>query len=163
MIDPMTVNIILLFIILITAVLTVTARRLIRAAIGLAFTSAELTILMYRLDSPIAGVFELSVCTGLISVLFVSIISLTEKLSGDRLKHHGREMLVRYWLLPVILLAVGVALTRIPLPADFVPAKAAAEDVRSVLWNTRHLDLLGQIAILLAGAMGVVILFKDRK
>jgi ethanolamine transporter EutH len=31
------------------------------------------------------------------------------------------------------------------------------------LWKLRHLDLLGQIAILLAGAFGVVTLFKEWK
>jgi ethanolamine transporter EutH len=32
-----------------------------------------------------------------------------------------------------------------------------------VLWYLRRLDLLGQIVILLAGAFGVVMLFKERK
>jgi hypothetical protein len=34
--------------------------------------------------------------------------------------------------------------------------------VREVLWMERHLDLFGQIAVLLAGAFGVVVLFKHR-
>jgi ethanolamine transporter EutH len=42
-----------------------------------------------------------------------------------------------------------------------MPVQAiTGEGVREVLWNQRHLDLLGQIAVLLAGAFGVVVLFK---
>jgi hypothetical protein len=32
-----------------------------------------------------------------------------------------------------------------------------------VLWGLRHLDLFGQIIVLLAGAFGVVIFFKEKK
>lgn len=39
----------------------------------------------------------------------------------------------------------------------------ADTDVRSVLWNKRSIDLFGQIAALLAAAVGVVVLFKERK
>jgi len=35
--------------------------------------------------------------------------------------------------------------------------------VRDVIWKVRHLDLLGQIIILLTGAFGVAVLFKESK
>jgi len=43
------------------------------------------------------------------------------------------------------------------------PAGAGPKDVRDVLWHLRHLDVLGQIVILLAGAFGVVVLLKESK
>jgi hypothetical protein len=36
-----------------------------------------------------------------------------------------------------------------------------AGDVKTILWNLRHLDLLGQILILLGGTFGVVVLVKE--
>jgi len=32
-----------------------------------------------------------------------------------------------------------------------------------VLWNARRTDILGQIAVILTGAIGIVVLFKERK
>jgi len=47
---------------------------------------------------------------------------------------------------------------------DFnLPTQPTENDVRIILWNLRQLDLLGQIVILLAGAFGVAVLFKERK
>ncbi len=64
--------------------------------------------------------------------------------------------------LPVIVILAGVALYRLHIPFDFnLPAAPTANDVRNIIWNLRHLDLLGQIVILLAGAFGVVALFKE--
>jgi len=44
-----------------------------------------------------------------------------------------------------------------------LPPVAGEQDVRNVLWNVRHLDLLGQIIVLLAGAFSVVVFFKEEK
>jgi NADH-quinone oxidoreductase subunit J len=60
----------------IAAVWTVMSARLLHSAIGLATTSVILAILMYQLGSPLAAVFELSVCAGLISAIFLSAIPL---------------------------------------------------------------------------------------
>ncbi len=159
----MTVNIILLSLFIFSAILTVTAKRMIRATIGLAVTSAILAIIIYRLDSPIAAVFELSVCTGLISVLFVSIVSLVQRITDENMNVKARDVLRRFWFLPMFVFLMAVIVSRITIPADLVPAGIIADgDVRAVLWNERHLDLLGQIVVLLAGAIGVVILFKDK-
>jgi len=62
------------------AVVAVLARSLIRAAAALGVGSAALALLFFALDAPYAGGFELSVGAGLISVLFVIAISLTESI-----------------------------------------------------------------------------------
>jgi multisubunit Na+/H+ antiporter MnhB subunit len=36
-------------------------------------------------------------------------------------------------------------------------------EAKEILWNVRHLDILGQVIVLLAGAFGVAILFKERR
>jgi NADH-quinone oxidoreductase subunit J len=117
---------------------------------------------MYRLGSPLAAVFELSVCAGLISAIFISCIGLTQRLSDEQLATRKKERLSKFWFLPVVLVLVGIVLTQITLPLDFgVLAAPKENDVRNIIWNLRHLDLVGQIVILLAGAFGVVTLFKE--
>jgi NADH-quinone oxidoreductase subunit J len=159
-----TVHWVLLGALVVSAVWTVLTARLLRSAVGLALTSAILAILMFQLASPLAAVFELSVCAGLISAIFISTISLTHRVTTEDLAIRLKERLHRFWLLPLILLAAGVALSRMHFVLDInLPAPPTENDVRIVLWKIRHLDLLGQIAILLAGAFGVVTLFKEWK
>lgn len=156
---------IFLFILLIIAALgTAMARSLLRSAIGLALTSAILTVFMFRLGAPLAGVFELSVCTGLISVLFISTISMTEPLTPEQTLQHMKDRLQRFWYLPVILVVFGVLLCFVPPSINIPPALPEAEtDVRNIIWNSRQIDLMGQIIILLAGVFGVVVLLKERQ
>jgi NADH-quinone oxidoreductase subunit J len=157
-------DIFVLILLIIAALGTVMTRSLLRAAMGLALTSAILTVFMFRLGAPLAGVFELSVCTGLISVLFISTISLTEPLTPEQTLQHMKDRLQRFWYLPVILIVLGVALCFIHPPINVAPVPAEAEkDVRSIMWNIRQIDMLGQIIILLAGAFGVVVLLKERQ
>jgi hypothetical protein len=57
---------------------------------------------------------------------------------------------------------VGVAIIHKTLPS--IPdVPVVNEDVRQVLWTSRHLDLLGQVVILVAGAFGVTILFREAR
>lgn len=72
-------QIVLFIAVVVSAILAVSFRNLLFAAISLAALSAVLAIIFYQLNSPYAGVFELSVCAGLITVLFVSVISLTRR------------------------------------------------------------------------------------
>jgi NADH-quinone oxidoreductase subunit J len=156
-------NIIILIILVLSALWTVMTRSLLRSAIGLALTSAVLTIAMFRLHSPLAAVFELSVCTGLISVLFVSAISLTQPMTKTEIIQHMKDRLSRFWYLPAIIVFLGVCFTFINInPGVKLPAPEKISDVRYELWNIRPLDIIGQIIIILAGAFGVVLLFKER-
>jgi NADH-quinone oxidoreductase subunit J len=70
----------LVAIILIGAVTAVLSKNLIRAAVALGAGSAALAMLFFLLRAPYAGGFELSVGAGLISVLFIVAISLTESM-----------------------------------------------------------------------------------
>ncbi len=62
------------------AILAVFSKNLIRAAAALGVGSAALSMLFFLLGAPYAGGFELSVGAGLISILFIIAISLTESM-----------------------------------------------------------------------------------
>ena len=134
---------------------------LLRAVVGLALTSAVVATLMFLLGAPIAAVFELSVCAGLIPAIFLSAISITRRQTALAMVVETKEQIKKFWFLPVLVILAGVAMTQVHVPQIAVKlASVPDQDVREVLWNLRHLDLLGQIIILLGGAFGVVVLVK---
>ena len=166
----MVLTIVLLALMLLAALWTVMTRGLIRAAIGLAATSIILTILMFMLGSSLAAVFELSVCAGLITVILVSTIGMTQPSSRSELMEKTRHRLRRYWYLPAIVIVVGALLAWYGIGASLSlppPVSASgitgAVDARQVLWGSRQADLIGQVIVILAGVFGVIVLFKERK
>jgi NADH-quinone oxidoreductase subunit J len=160
----MTLNILLLLALVSAALWTIMTTRLLRSVVGLAITSIIVTTLLCRLNSPLAAVFELSVCGGLIPAIFLSAISLVKRLSSEALFVRRRERMRKYWVLPVLVVIVAVGLLGLTVPSIVVAAPAAPEtDVRQVLWGMRNLDLLGQVAILLTGAFGIVSLLKEAR
>lgn len=157
-----TIDTIILVCMILGALWVVMTRSLLRAAIALAFTSAALSILMFRLSSPLAAVFELSVCTGLVSVLFISAIGLTHPSTREEKAEHKVERLQRFKYLPFIVVAVGIALSFVAVKLSLrLPPPEIESDVPTVLWNLRPMEIVGQVIILLSGVFGVVILFKE--
>jgi NADH-quinone oxidoreductase subunit J len=158
-----TIDILLLALLVAAAVWTVMTVRLLLSVIGLALVSALVSLLMFRLNAPYAAVIELSVCAGLISVIFFVAVSFTKRLTDEDLKQLRRKRLKKTLWLPFLLAGLGLILLKsLAAPVIDMPA-AASGDVRPMLWGFRHLDLFGQILVLLAGAFGVVTLFKDGK
>jgi NADH:ubiquinone oxidoreductase subunit 6 (subunit J) len=159
------VNLLLIAGLAAAALWTVTTARLLRAVVGLAVTSVLVTALMFQLRSPIAGVFELSVCAGLIPAILITTISLTQRLGAEELIARKKQKLKQYWPLPILVIAAAILLSRVNVPLEFpaiLPPPAKEEDVRTSLWALRHMDLLGQIVILLAGALAVVVLVREK-
>jgi len=153
----------LLILLLLAGVWTVMTLNLLKSAIGLAVTSVILSLLLFRMDAPLAGVFELSVCAGLITVVFISVISLTKPLAAAEARARDRSRVKRFIFLPILIVIVGAVLYALRPHLDLpLPPAGLETDVRQVLWNVRRLDLVGQILIILAGVFGIVILFKDR-
>ena len=142
------------------------ARSLLRAMIGLAITSIAIVILMFLLDAQLAGVFELSVCAGLITVIFISTVSVTKPMNNKEIIERTESRIKRFWPLPLISI-VGGSLIYFLLSQKTITVLSNAgvnePDVRTILWNLRHLDLIGQIVIVIAGAFGVLILFREIK
>ena len=72
-------------VILVGVITAVLSTNLLRAAVALGMGSVALATLFFLFNAPYAGGFELSVGAGLISVLFLIAISLTETMGRLRL------------------------------------------------------------------------------
>lgn len=158
------VEIIIVCILVGAALWAVMTRSMLRSAIALALASAFVAVLMFKLHSPLAAVFELSVCSGLISVLFISTISLTQAETREEKEEHRKARLKRFWLLPVVVAVIAVVLVVLALRPQqclLPPVSGDGVDPRTIMWRSRPFDMLGQVIILLAGVFGVVILFKE--
>jgi NADH-quinone oxidoreductase subunit J len=149
-------------------VMAVLIKNLLKAAIALAATSAMLAVVMFFLGAPIAAVFELSVCAGLITVIFISAISLIKPKSPEEIKSETKGKINKFIFLP-ILLAITGAILWIFLGIDLTTVSTNAPQafdfaaLKNVIWDTRQLDIVGQIIIILTGVVGVVVLFKGSK
>jgi NADH:ubiquinone oxidoreductase subunit 6 (subunit J) len=155
------INVALLVAVVIATLWTVVTARIVYAAVGLALTSACIAVFMFMMSSPIAGVFELSVCAGLIPAIFLSAISVARRMSATAEVETARDQMKRFWPLPIIIVLVGIVLIRVAAPALPRLPVQREQDVRVVLWTLRHMDIIGQIVILLAGAFAVVVLLKE--
>lgn len=60
------------------ALLAIHLRDVLKGALALAVMSAILAAVFYRFGAEWAAMFELSVCAGFITVLFLAVIALTE-------------------------------------------------------------------------------------
>jgi NADH-quinone oxidoreductase subunit J len=151
---------------LVPAILAVFAAELINAVIALLIGSVGLTLILFNLGAPVAGIFELSVGAGLITVLFILSISLTRVLSREANMELKKQHYYKFIALPIILLILAIILylNREQWFNIFsVHNTQENNSVGEVLWGTRGLDLIGQISILLVGVFGVVVLFKRGK
>ena len=160
-----TVMILLMALLVITAVASVMIRSLLKAAIALALTSVVLTVIMYVLGSPLAAVFELSVCAGLVTAIFISAISMTSIHDDEEVKQIRRRRIKRFIYLPVILvlLAVGLILAWPSLQLNISSIASGTATVQNQLWDVRKLDIIGQIIIIVAGVFGISVLFIERE
>lgn len=71
-------NWVALGLVLLLAVLAVHLRDVLKGALALAVMSAILAAMFFHFGAPWAAMFELSVCAGFITVLFLAVIALTE-------------------------------------------------------------------------------------
>jgi len=144
------------------AVCAVMARRLLTSAIMLALVSVSVSLIFFDFGAPWAGVFELSVCAGLITVLFVGAVSL---IRAEDEKHP--ENRTRFYALPLATAIFAIA-GWFYLPA-FVETLAGAAKVGNgggsigtALWTMRRPDLLGQVLMLAAGVFMIKSVFPRR-
>lgn len=150
---------------LIFGVMAVMLHSMTKSAIALAAASAVLGIIMYEMGSLWSALIEVSVCSGLVTVIFISAISLSnmEKKELEKVYEDKKRMS----LLPVILIISGAVLVTaamafgVSLP-KVDQAAGAAGDLREILWNNRQADIWGQIIIMITGSAAVVVLFRER-
>lgn len=146
------------------AVLAVMMPDLLLAAVGLALASAVLAILMFMMGASWAAVMELSVCAGLITAVFVSVICLTKPMTKPESRAFAKKKLAKFFMLPLVVIGLGLVFAKFfdvnMIPFDISGVSGATNDFRNIMWLQRPLDIIGQIAIILTGIFGVVILFK---
>ena len=160
------IMILLLAGLVISALACIMLRDLLKASVALAVVSGLLSIIMFLLRAPLAAVFELSVCTGLLTVVFISAVSMTKLRTKEELAERERSRRKRYAPLPVLLalLLAGSLVILWPhidtmLSREKDPAET--DTTANVFWNKRQADLLGEMIIVLAGVYGVLIFFKE--
>jgi NADH-quinone oxidoreductase subunit J len=133
---------------------------LLKAAIALAGASIFLALLFFEMGADYAGVFEVSVVAGLITVLFIATISLTKADESVQESRWAR------WVFPLFFIAAAAAdfLVMSPLVGKLLslPGSPETGDFGQVLWGQRTFDLVGQIGIILAGVLCVLALFRHR-
>lgn len=150
---------------LLFGIMAVMLHSILKSAISLALASASLGVLMYTMGAVWTALFEISVCSGLVTVIFISAISLsnTDKSELGKLYEDRKRMS----LLPVILIAGGLilfaaaALQLFSMP-DSATVTTAANDFMEILWNNRQADIWGQMIVAITGSVAVVALFKER-
>jgi hypothetical protein len=152
-----------LALLLVLCVLAVMSKSLLKSAVYLAAASAMLGVILYLLGAVWAAVIEVSACSGLVTVIFISAISLSRMKKEDVQKTYSDKKQMKF--LPYLLILCGILLIVTAISVkDFsisATAERISEDFRDIFWNTRQADIFGQIITILVGGIAVSVLFKD--
>ena len=163
----LTIILILLDGLVVSAVVCAILSDLLKAAIALAVTSAILSIILFIVGAPLAAVFELSVCAGMITVVFISACSMNRTRTNEENVQRQKDRNRRFVLLPALLFAITAIMAMVLRPhiTDIEPVLAVANGsgVQTALWGSRQVDLLGQIVVILTGIYGVIVFFKEKE
>jgi len=149
----------LIVVAVIFAIQAIRARGLIPSALWLAGVSALTAQVLYLYGAHMVAVIELSVGTGLVTVLFVLAINI----AGDTPMEPG-------WIVPLPF-AIGISLVFLLVLGYFVisglPAPAAGAPAASVFsevfWQGRGLDVLVQLVLIFSGVLGFLGLLAEAK
>lgn len=145
--------IVLLILTMVCAVQAVRASQLLNATICLAAVSALVAIMLYGTGAWQIATIELSVGTGLVTVLMVFAITMVgdegETIKGQRL--------------PLLLVVVAVLLL-VTLTIPFLPVSVIDEQapLSDVIWEERGFDLMLQVVLIFSGVLGVIGLLATR-
>jgi len=145
------------------AVWAVMVRNLLTSAIMLALVSVFAALILFDFNAPWAAVFELSVCAGLITVLFIGGVSLVR---GDY--ERNPESRTAFHALPLALAIFAIA-AWFGVPEFFGEIEgwkrmASPEGtIGLALWDQRRPDILGQIVMLAAGVFMIKSIFPKKK
>ncbi len=156
----MTFQIILLAALVLASAAAILAKDLLKSAVALAVASLFLGIIFFRMGAPYAGVFEISVVAGLITVLFMLTIALTKQ-GGD--VRESKTVKIVFPLFFIVFLLIDFFVMRgILAQVPALEGAAEAGTFGDVLWKERSFDLIGQLAVILAGVFAVLALFRKR-
>jgi len=150
-------HLLLLLGLLICAAQAIRAPRLLISTLWLAGVSALLAMFLYTIGAPELAAIELSVGLALVTVLLVFAIAIAGEAGPRR-----RAIVPR----PLALSLVGVA---VALLGWMVwrqigsSSPATADTFADALWRQRGMDVLIQVAIVFAAAVGVLGLLAERE
>jgi len=159
----MTYHTLLFILIALAAVAAVMARELLHSAIMLALVSVGVSLLLFNFQAPWAAVFELSVCAGLITVLFISAVSLIRREEG-----RTPDSRARFYAMPLVMCIMAIAAWFYAVPffeslENYARFSERPSSLGAIIWDSRRFDLLGQVSILAAGVFVVNSIFPRRK
>lgn len=150
-----------LILLIVSSLAAVMCRNLLLGAMSLGIASIALAVIMMLFGAQWAGVFELSVCAGLITVLFASAVSLVTKNEP-----FNDENPIRFYLLPVMTLLIGVVFyvlsERLVVLLDSNAVNTAKHTIGYYLWRERWFDVVGQVCIFISGVLMVKTFFGRR-
>ncbi len=154
---------IIYLLILLATVLAIVSKKLLNSAIMLAVLSVGVAILLFTYGAFWAAVFELSVCAGLITVLFVSAVSLVK--DDEDIK----ENKIKYNIFPLIFFGM-IILFSITVPvyffniSNFSTFNTLKEySVGDLIWKHRGADIIAQITLLASSVFVIKHIFKNKK
>lgn len=135
------------------ALLAAVFRDLLKAIVSLASASLSLAAYFYLLGAPYAAVFEALVAAGLVPVLFLFMISLTDESVARSLE--GRKALV-VGLFSLVLLATLAAVWSSLAPLVGLSGEGFLDPFGRSLWVRRSVDVLAVGVLLFVGVLAVV-------
>lgn len=143
---------------LVCAYMAIRAGRLLSSALWLAGASALAALIMYMLGAAEVAVIELSVGSGLVTILFVFAINI----AGDE-AIEVKALIPWPLALSLVVVAAGL-LAYLALPGMGVelPPFQFAGFVKT-FWEDRSLDALLQIVLIFAGTLGMLGLLAEAK
>ena len=136
--------------------LAILSRRLLISAIWLALTSALVAVLIYLLGAPHIAVIELSVGAGLVTVLFVFAINIAGE-DTQRLN----PVIPKPVSIGAVILAIGLGLLLVIRSGGQFQALGITAEQSAILWQSRYIDLLIQVALIFSGVLGVIGLLAE--
>ncbi|MBC7362287.1 MAG: NADH-quinone oxidoreductase subunit J [Candidatus Aminicenantes bacterium] len=157
----MVIQILLLCGLIIFSGLAILFKDLLKAALSLAVASLFLGIIFFRLNAPYAGVFEISVVAGLITVLFILTIALTKKEGEVEEAKLAKVVFPLFFIL--FLIIDGLVMKSLLQKVPSLPSGPEAGTFGEVLWKQRTFDLVAQIGVIFAGVLAVLALFRKKE
>jgi uncharacterized MnhB-related membrane protein len=143
---------------LLCAIMAVRAQKLLISALWLAGSSALVALWIYILGAPEIAVIELSVGAGLVTVLFVFAINIAGEGGVS-----PRALISRTVSWALVIISIGL-LAWFNL-SGVLPVAASGGGVpfKVEFWQNRSADVLLQIVLIFAGALGILGLLAEGK
>ncbi|MBU2573302.1 MAG: hypothetical protein KKH28_04415 [Elusimicrobia bacterium] len=168
------------------AVAAVMARSLLLSVLMLALVSVGASLILFNFQAPWAAVFELSVCAGLITALFIGAVTLVNPVrdkapqapdgSHERPISNGvkredpadGESRMRFYAMPLVMAIAAIAAWFYAVPffeslESWARFSSRSSTLGSIIWDLRRFDLLGQLSLLAAGVFALSSIFPGRK